>query len=104
LGFNRVTNAPRSIGRLSHDNKYSLVLVDSEAVAQAVTDAMGLTPMSVTQSSYSVTNPHLPHSSCSVNFPEGSMTTLPLQLRLFGVTATTCLLAQKTTVIQCNRC
>jgi hypothetical protein len=100
----RVTNVPRSIGQLSQDNKYSLVLVDSEAVASAVTDTTGLTPISVTQTLSSVNNPHAPYSSWFVNFPEGTTTTLPRQLRLFGATASTRLLARKTTVIQCNRC
>jgi hypothetical protein len=100
----RVTNVPRSIGRLSHDNKYALVPVDSEAVAQAVTDEIGLSPISVTQTSYSATNDHLPYSSWFVNFPEGTTTPIPRHLRLFGVTTTTRPLAQKTTVVQCNRC
>jgi hypothetical protein len=100
----RVTNVPRLIGQLSQDNKYSLVLVDSNAVALAVTDATGLTPTSVTQTTPSATNPNLPYSSWFVNFPDGTTTTLPSQLRLFGATASARLLPRKTTVIQCNRC
>jgi hypothetical protein len=100
----RVTNVPRSIGQLSPDNKYSLVLVDSKAVASAVTDATGLTPISVTETSFSASNPHLAHSSWFVNFSEGTKTPLPHQLRLFGAVASARLMARKTTVIQCNRC
>jgi hypothetical protein len=101
----RVTNVPRLIGQISHTGEYTLVPVDSEAMACAVSESIGLPPISVTETTYSSTNPNLASSSWFVNFPEGTNTTiLPYQLRLFGTTATARLLARKSMIVQCSRC
>lgn len=101
----RVTNVPRLIGQISHTGEYTLVPVDLKAMACAVSESIGLAPISVSETAFSSTNPNLASSSWFVNFPEGTSTTvLPRQLRLFGTIATARLLARKTTVIQCNRC
>ena len=101
----RVTNVPRLIGQISQAGEYTLASVDLKAIAYAVSESIRLSPISVTETAYSATNPNLALSSLFVNFPKGPSTTiLPYQLRLFGTTATARLLARKTTVIQCNRC
>ena len=100
----RVTNVPRKVGQITADGKYTLVPVDSHAVAQAVLEATKLSPASVTETTYSVTNPTLPYSCWFVNFPEGTPAAIPRQLRLFGTVATTAYLPRKTTIVQCSRC
>jgi hypothetical protein len=100
----RVTNVPRSVGRIAADNTYSLVPVNFQAIIQAVTESIGHSPVSVTETSSSVTNPYHPYTSWFVNFPEGTPTTLHCHLQLFGVGAAARSLPQKTTVIQCSRC
>jgi hypothetical protein len=100
----RVTNVPRLIGQISASNEYTLVPVDSKAMALAVTESTGFAPASVSETSFSASNPNLPTSSWFVNFPEGFSSTLPHQLRVFGVTANARLLARKLTTVQCNRC
>jgi hypothetical protein len=100
----RVTNVPRRVGQITGCNKYDLVPVDSNSVAQAVHEATGLTPAAVTETTYSVSNPTLPYSCWFVNFPEGTPATLPRQIRLFGTVATATFLPRKTAIVQCNRC
>jgi hypothetical protein len=100
----RVTNVPRKVGQILANGTYSLVPVDSQLIIQAVAEATMITPVSATETTYSVSNPHLHCSSWFVNFPEGTTTAIPRQLRIFGITATTRFLPRKTTVVQCNRC
>ena len=81
----RVTNVPRQIGHISEVGEYTLVPVDSKAMARAVSESIGLTPIAVTETAYSTSNPNLASSSWFVNFPEGTNTSVvPHQLRLFG--------------------
>ena len=100
----RVTNIPRKVGQILADGTYSLVPVDSQLIIQAVAEATMITPVSATETTYSVANPHLQCASWFVNFPEGTTTVIPRQLRIFGITATTRFLPRKTTTVQCNRC
>jgi hypothetical protein len=97
-----VTNVPRKVGQITADGKHTLVPVDSHAVAQAVLEATKLSPASVTETTYSVTNPTLPYSCWFVNFPEGTPAAIPRQLRLFGTVATTAYLPRKTIIVQCS--
>lgn len=99
----RVTNVPRKVGQIT-DTGYDLLTVDSQAMAQAVLEATTLSPASVTETTHSISNPTLPYSSWFVNFPEGTLATIPRQLHLFGTVATAVYLPRKTTTIQCNRC
>ena len=101
----RVTNVPRLVGQISPDGEYTLAPVDSTAMACAVSESIGLTPVAVTETTYSTSNPNLASSSWFVNFPEGTNASIvPHQLRLFGTVTTARLLARKTTIVQCSRC
>ena len=100
----RITNVPRTIGRISPSNDYTLVPVDAEAITLAVTEAIGFAPISVSETPASSANPNMSSSSWFVNFPEGSNVTLPRQLRLFGITTNARHLPRKMTTAQCNRC
>jgi hypothetical protein len=100
----RVTNVPRKVGQILPDGSYSLVPVDRLAVAQAVLEATGLTPVSVTETTFSISNPTLPYSCWFANFAEGTPTTVPRQLRLFGTVATATHLPRKSAIVQCSRC
>jgi hypothetical protein len=64
------------VGQIT-DNSYSLVLVVAQAVAHAVYEATSLTPISIAETTYSISNPYLLYSSWFVNFPEGTLTTVP---------------------------
>jgi hypothetical protein len=59
------------------DNSYRLVLVVAQAVTHAVYEATTLTPTSIAETTYSISNPHLLYSSWFVNFPEGTSATVP---------------------------
>ena len=100
----RVTNVPRKVGQILADGTYSLAPVDSQLIIQAVAEATKITPASATETTHSVSNPNLAYSSWFVNFPEGTTTAIPRQLRIFGITATTRFLPRKISIIQCNRC
>jgi hypothetical protein len=100
----RLTNVPRKVGRILDTGDYTLVPVDSYAIAQAVTEATKLSPASVTETTFSISNPTLPYSCWFINFPEGTPTTIPSRLRLFGTTAIATHLPRKTNIVQCNRC
>ena len=101
----RVTNVPRRIGQISQVGEYTLVPVDSEAMARAVSESIGLTPIAVTETAHSTSNPNLASSSWFVNFPEGTNTSVvPGQLRLFGTVTNARLLARKSITVQCSRC
>jgi hypothetical protein len=101
----RVTNVPRSVGHISPDGEHTLVPVDSTILACAVSESIGITPIAVTETPYSTSNPYLASSSWFVNFPEGTnASVVPHQLRLFGIVTTARLLARKTTIVQCSRC
>ena len=100
----RVTNVPRRVGQITDDCKQTLVPVDAQAIAQAVLEATKLAPTSVTETTYSVSNPTLPYSCWFVNFPEGTPPTISRQLRLFGTVATATFLPKRTAIVQCNRC
>ena len=92
----RITNVPRQIGH--HQ-------VTPDAMIRQVTQVIGVTPVSVTETKHSASNPTLPYTCWFVNFPEGSPVSLvPRQPRLFGVVATATFLPRKSATIQCNRC
>jgi hypothetical protein len=78
--------------------------VDTQAIAQAVLEATGISPTLVTETLHSASNPTLPYTCWFINFSEGTPTTLPRQLRLFGTIATATYLPHKTTIVQCNQC
>jgi hypothetical protein len=59
------------------DSSYSLVPVVAQAVAHAVYEATALTPTSIAETAYSISNPYLLYSSWFVNFLEGTLTTVP---------------------------
>jgi hypothetical protein len=74
-------------------------------MARAVFESIALTPIAVTETTYSTSNPNLASSSWFVNFTEGTDTSVvPRQLRLFGTTTTARLLARKSMIVQCSRC
>jgi hypothetical protein len=101
----RVTNVPRSVGHITPDGEHTLVPVDSTILPCAVSESIGITPIAVTKTPYSTSNPYLASSSWFVNFPEGTNTSVvPHQLRLFGIVTTARLLARKTSIVQCSRC
>lgn len=95
----RVTNVPRHVGQITDEYKQTLVLVDAQAIAQAVLEATQLAPALVTETTYSISNPALPYLYWFVNFPEGTSTTIPRQLRLFGTVATATYLPRKTSTV-----
>jgi hypothetical protein len=98
-----ITNVPRLIGQIT-DRDYSLVPVEAQAVAQAVQEAITYALTAVTETTYSMANPSLLYSCWFVNFPEGTLATIPRQLCLFGIVAIATYLPRKTTVVQCSRC
>jgi hypothetical protein len=100
----RVTNVPRRVGQITGDCKQTLIPVDAQTIAHTVLEATRIAPVSVTETTYSVSNPTLPYSCWFVNFPEGTPTTIPRQLHLFGTVATATYLPRKTTIVQCSRC
>ena len=59
------------------NNSYGLVLVVAQAVAHAVHEATTLTPTSIAETTYSISNLHLLYSSWFVNFPESTSATVP---------------------------
>jgi hypothetical protein len=71
----RFTNVPRMVSQIT-DSSYSLVLVVAQAVAHTVYEATALTPTSIAETAYSISNPYLLYSSWFVNFSEGTFTTV----------------------------
>jgi hypothetical protein len=64
----RIINVPGMVGQIT-DSSNSLVPVVAQAVAHAVHEATTLTPTSIAETTYSISNPHLLYSSWFVNFP-----------------------------------
>jgi hypothetical protein len=99
----RLINVPRSIGQLMQ-GQYTLVPLDSKTLATEISEATGIQPVSVSETTSSRSNNYSASSSWFVNFAEGTEVTLPRQLRLFGTVTNPQLLSKRTKVIQCNRC
>lgn len=99
----RVINVPRKIGQIL-EGRYSLIPVNPTILSLEITESTGLKPISISETTASVTNTSTLSSSWFINFPEGIKPTLPTQLRLFGMITNARFLSKRTTVTQCTYC
>jgi hypothetical protein len=99
----RVTSVPRKVGQLT-GSQHSMIPVNPEILSSVITEAIGLNPVSITETGTSAANPNSISSSWFINFPEDSKANLPVRLSLFGMITNAQPLVRRTKVVQCNRC
>lgn len=99
----RVTNIPRKVGQLT-ESQYAMIPVNPEILSAEVTEATGLTPISVAETTSSAADPSTLSSSWFINFTENSKAKLPVKLPLFGMITNAQPLSRKTKTTQCTRC
>ena len=99
----RVTNIPRKVGQLT-ESQYAMIPVNPEILSAEVTEATGLTPISVAETTSSAAEPNNISSSWFINFPENSRAKLPVRLPLFGKITNAQPLTRKTKTTQCTHC
>lgn len=99
----RITNVPRKFGTTNEHLQHHLEPVTITSLTNAITTAVGSSPISVTPSRDNDANPESPTTAWIVRFKE-ERTPLPRVLFLFGYRTNTKLLPHRPTTVQCTRC
>lgn len=99
----RIQNVPRSYGTLSDNYEHQLIPVTTTALSDALTAAIGTTPISVKPSQENDINPNTSSTSWIVRFSEAPEN-LPRVLFLFGCRTVTRVLPRRQATVQCSRC
>jgi hypothetical protein len=99
----RIFDIPRNIVTIDDNNNITQSIVSPDMLCSALAEATGTPPAAATLTAPSLAYPHNYSTTWIVRLPNGSPP-LPRSLLLFGARATTRLLPNKPTIIQCDRC